>query len=99
MDNNVYIGVATLEIHIPEARSLKQKRSTTRKLVERVRSRHQVLAIEANHQDLYQRAGFAISALSTNPVDLESRLRRVERTIHDTFSGNILSWDVEIIQL
>jgi uncharacterized protein YlxP (DUF503 family) len=99
MKNNVYIGVATLEVHIPEARSLKQKRSTTRKLVEKIRSRHQVLAIETDHQDLYQRAGFAISALSTDAVDLESRLQRVERTVHSTFSGSILTWDVEIIQV
>ena len=99
MKQNIFIGVATLEVHIPDARSLKQKRSSTRKLVERIRSRHQVLAIEAGQQELYQRSTFAISALSTDPVDLESRFQRVEKTIFESFSGNILRWDVEIIQV
>ena len=99
MDNNIYVGIAKLEVHIPEARSLKQKRSSTRKLVDRIRTRHQVLVIESDRQDLYQRAGFAISALSTDPVDVESRLRRVENTVHETWSGNVLDWDVEIIQI
>jgi uncharacterized protein YlxP (DUF503 family) len=96
MNQNIYIGVATLEVHIPDARSLKAKRSSTRKLVEKIRSRHQVLAIEAGHQDLYQRATFAICGMSTNEVDLESRFRRVEQTVYATFSGNVLGWNVEI---
>jgi len=99
MDRNIYVGVAMLEVHAPEARNLKQKRSSTRKLVDRIKNRHHVLVIEAGGQNTYQRAQFAISALSTDPVDLESRMQRVERTIHETWSGNILRWDVEIIQL
>ena len=99
MNQNVYVGVARLELHIPRARSLKEKRSSTRSLIERIRNRHKVLVIEVDHQDLYQRAEFAISALSTDPVDLDSRMGRVERTIHENWSGNILNWDVEIIQL
>jgi len=99
MDNNIYVGIAKFEVHTPEARSLKQKRSFTRKLVDRIRNRHQVLVIESDQQDLYQRAGFAVSALSTDPVDVESRLQRVEKTVHETWSGNVLAWDVEIIQI
>jgi len=94
---NIYIGVATLAVHIPDARSLKQKRGHTRKLVDRIRNRHQVLVVEADGQDLHQRATFAIGALSTDPVDLEARLQRVERTVHETWSGHILAWEVEII--
>ena len=98
-DVNIYVGVARLDLHIPEARSLKAKRSHTRGLVERIRSRHQVLVIEVDHQDLYQRAAVVISAISTDPVDLEARMRRVENTVNDTWTGNVLNWDVEIIQL
>ncbi len=96
---NIYIGVARLELHIPDARSLKAKRSHTRGLVERIRSRHKVLVLEVDYQNLYQRALVVISALSTDPVDLEARLQRVENTVNDTWTGNVLGWDVEIIQL
>jgi len=96
---NIYVGVARLELHIPDARSLKAKRSHTRGLVERIRSRQKVLVLEVDYQNLYQRASVVISALSTDPVDLEARLQRVENTVNDTWTGNVLGWDVEIIQL
>jgi uncharacterized protein YlxP (DUF503 family) len=99
VDRNIYVGLARLEVHIPEARSLKEKRSATRPLLERIRNRHHVLVIECGQQDLHQRAAFAVSGLSTDPVDLEARLQRVERTVHDTWSGHVLSWHVEIIQV
>ena len=95
---NIYVGVARLGLHIPEARSLKTKRSHTRSLVERIRNRHQVMVLETDHQNLHQRADFAICAASTDVVDLEARLQRVSDTINRNWSGNILDWDVEIIQ-
>ena len=95
----IFVGVARLTLHLPEARSLKAKRSHTRGLVERIRSRHQVLVVESDHQDLHQRATFAVCAISTDPVDLESRLQRVSRTVDDTWTGYVLGWDVEVLQV
>ena len=97
--NPVYVGVARLSLHLPEARSLKAKRSLTRSLVERIRARHQVLVVEADHQDLHQRATFAVCALSTDPVGLESRLQRVSQTVDTTWSGYVFGWEVEVVQL
>jgi uncharacterized protein YlxP (DUF503 family) len=96
---NIYVGVATLEVHLPEARSLKQKRGPIRQLIDRIRSRHHVLVVERDGQDLHQRATVSVCALSTDPVDVESRLQRVESTVHDTWGGYILGWNVEIIQI
>jgi uncharacterized protein YlxP (DUF503 family) len=97
--SNIYVGVARLGLHIPEARNLKSKRRHTRSLLERIRNRHQVVVLETDHQDLHQRAEFAICAVSTDPVDLEARLQRVSTTIDRTWSGNILDWTVEVIQV
>jgi len=96
---NIYIGVARLGLHIPEARSLKEKRSQTRSLVERLRNRHQVMVVETDHQNLHQRAEFAICAVSTDVVDVEARLQRVSDTIDRSWSGHVLDWDVEVIQV
>ena len=98
MSGETFIGVAHLELHIPEARSLKAKRAPVRSLVEKIKNRHKVLVIEVDHQDLYQRARLTICALSTNPVDVEARLQRVEKTIDLNWRGHVLSWDVEVIQ-
>jgi uncharacterized protein len=97
--SRLYVGVARLELHVPDARSLKEKRSHTRSLLERIRARHQVLVIEADGQDLHQRATFAVCALSTRAADLEERLERVARTVDETWPGHVLGWNVDIHQV
>ncbi len=99
LSGETYVGVAHLELHVPEARSLKAKRGPVRSLVEKIRNRHQVLVIEAGHQDLQQRSRLAICALSTSSLDIEARLRRVEGTIDRNWSGHVLSWEIEIVQM
>jgi uncharacterized protein YlxP (DUF503 family) len=98
LSGETYIGIAHLELHIPEARSLKAKRAPVRSLVEKIKNRHQVLVIEADHQNLYQRASLTICAISTDPVDVEARLQRVEKTIDLNWHGHVLNWDVEVIR-
>ena len=95
----IFVGVARLELHIPEARSLKDKRRQTLSLLQRLRARHQALVIEADGQDLYQRAGFAICVMSTSVTDAEARLQRISNTVDENWCGNILSWDVEVLQI
>ena len=50
------VGLLTLEIHLPDAHSLKDKRQVVRKLKERLRARFNVAVAELDHQDLWQRA-------------------------------------------
>jgi len=99
LSGETYVGIAHLELQVPEARSLKAKRGPVRSLIEKIKNRHQVLVIEADHQDLQQRAGIAICALSTSSVDIEARLRRVEQTVDRNWSGYVLSWEIEIVQI
>ena len=95
---NLYVGIARLEVHVPEARSLKDKRSHVRGLVERLRSRHQVLVLETEGQNLHQTAAIAVCAISTNGGDLEARLQRVRSTVDETFAGHVVGWNVEIFE-
>jgi uncharacterized protein YlxP (DUF503 family) len=99
MSGKVYVGVAHVELHLPEARSLKAKRAPVRSLVERIKARHRVLVIEADNQNLYQRTSLAVCALSTDPVDLEARLQRVVNTVDRSWSGHVLSCEIEVADM
>jgi uncharacterized protein YlxP (DUF503 family) len=99
LSGGTYLVIAHLELHVPEARSLKAKRGPVRSLVEKIRNRHQVLVVETEYQDLYQRTRLAICSLSTDAVDAEARLQRVERTVDRNWAGHVLSWEVEIVQV
>ena len=56
------IGVFSLELHLPMARSLKDKRQVVKRLKQRLRSKLNVAVAETNdHGELWQRAGRLLS--------------------------------------
>jgi uncharacterized protein YlxP (DUF503 family) len=71
------IGLLTLELHFPGARSLKDKRQALRSLETRVRNRHNVALAEVEHQDLWQRARLAVVSVNTDHEHLERTLLAV----------------------
>jgi uncharacterized protein len=71
------IGLLTLDLHFPGARSLKDKRQALRSLEARVRNRFNVSLAEVEHQDLWQRARLAVVSVNTDHDHLETTLRNV----------------------
>ena len=64
------VGLLTLELHIPHARSLKDKRMVLRSVKDRLR-KFNVAVAEVEHQDLWQRATLGVVAIAdaTDAVD------------------------------
>ena len=71
------IGLLTLELHFPGARSLKDKRQALRSLETRIRNRFNVSVAEVDHQDLWQRSCLAVVSVNTDHTHLESTLQSV----------------------
>jgi uncharacterized protein YlxP (DUF503 family) len=71
------IGLLTLDLHFPGARSLKDKRQALRSLEQRVRNRFNVSIAEVEHQDLWQRARLAVVSVNTDHDHLEATLQSV----------------------
>lgn len=71
------IGLLTLDLHFPGARSLKDKRQSLRSLLDRVRNRYNVSIAEVEHQDLWQRSRLAVVAVNTDPGHLDATLERI----------------------
>jgi uncharacterized protein YlxP (DUF503 family) len=76
-DKNIYISLLTIELRIPWARSLKDKRSAVRGLKDRLRSRFNASVAEVTHQDKWQRAVIAVCILDSDRRKLESNMTRV----------------------
>jgi hypothetical protein len=68
------IGLLTLDLHFPGARSLKDKRQALRSLETRLRGRFSVAVAEVEHQDLWQRARLAVVSVNTDHGHLDSTL-------------------------
>jgi len=69
------IGLLSLELHLPGARSLKDKRQALRSLESRLRNRLNVAVAEVEHQELWQRARLAVVSVNTDHIHLEQTLQ------------------------
>jgi len=78
------IGLLELELHLPEAQSLKDKRQPLRSILSRVRQDHNVSIAEVAHQDEWQRAGLAVVGVNTERVAMERTLDLILRAIEET---------------
>lgn len=70
------VGAFHVEIHLPEAHSLKEKRAVIRGLKDRLRSRFNVSVAELGGQELWQRALVGVVAIGPDRVYLEGLLER-----------------------
>ena len=95
----LFVAVAQVELHLPGARSLKDKRQDVRSLVERLRHRLAVLVVESDHQELHQRAALAISALATDAEAARGTAARALDLVHESFPGIVLDERVEVVQV
>ena len=73
------VGVLTLELHLPESHSLKDKRHTVKGLKDRLRSRFNVAVAEIGYQDIWQRALISAVTVSGDHTRAEQVLQSVER--------------------
>lgn len=83
------IGVLTLELHLVDSQSLKDKRHWVTGLKERLRNRHNVAVAEIDFQDVWKRGLVAAVTVSNSRAHCEQMLEGVERTASD-FLGPLL---------
>jgi uncharacterized protein len=75
------IGVCTLQLSIPAALSLKEKRRVVKSIIARVRNEFNVAIAEVDDQDLWQSAVIAIVCVSTAQSHAHGQLEAVVRFI------------------
>ena len=78
-DTDLFISRLTIELMIPWARSLKDKRSAVRSLKDRLRARFNASVAEVAHQDKWQRAVIAVCILASDRRQLESDMARARQ--------------------
>jgi uncharacterized protein YlxP (DUF503 family) len=91
------IGLLTLDLHIPQARSLKDKRRAVRGLEARIKARYNVAVAEVGHHDLRQRARLAVVSVNTDEGHLVSTLEAVSGEAERSREIEVLSGETEIL--
>lgn len=78
------IGVCTLQISIPFAMSLKEKRQVVKSLIARVRNEFNVAINEVDDQDIWQSAVLGMACVSTSQGYAHGQLEAVIKFIDKT---------------
>jgi len=96
----VTIGVYSFEIHLPESRSLKDRRQVVRRIKDRIRSRHNAAVVEDGEQaDLWQRAGLFVVSIASRREVLEEMFEAVLREAESQVPGHVTETGREFIDL
>ena len=92
------IGLITIELHFPEAQSLKAKRMVVKSIKDRLRRRFNVAVAETGYLELWQRAELcAVSVNGTRSI-LESELEAVSRELEEHYTAELLGTRFELIE-
>ena len=93
------IGVYTFELHLPGARSLKNKRQVVRRLKDRLKARYNVAVAEMDdHADRWQRASMAVVSVASSRDALERLFEAVHREAELHVPGQVIETGIEYIE-
>jgi uncharacterized protein YlxP (DUF503 family) len=74
-----FVAILTVELHFPEAASLKGKRHFVRSAKDTLRSRFGAAVAEVDHHDLWQRATLTVACVARSAHDAEELSAGAER--------------------
>ena len=92
------IGLTKFELHLPHARSLKDKRRVVKSLVERLHERYRVSVMESGFHDLHQRAEGSIAYLAGSESELDRMAAEMRRLVDGADEAMVGKWDDEVLE-
>ena len=90
------VALLSVALHIPEARSLKDKRTVLRSVKDRLK-KFNVAVAEVEHQDLWQRAEIGIVTVATSAEHVDRVFSSVVDEIERAAPGMLTHTDVEYL--
>jgi uncharacterized protein YlxP (DUF503 family) len=90
--------VVRLELELPFASSLKEKRKTIRSVKDRLR-RKNVSLVEFGHQDSWQRASVELAVAAVDRGAAEEKREEVRRALLNYDDLAIIEWREEFVKL
>jgi len=91
------VGLLTLEIYIPDARSLKDKRQVLRSLKDRLRRQFNIAIAELDHQETWQRALVGVVSISADTRHLEDSLEKVANESERLLGRDLVGSAIEVL--
>ena len=91
------IGVCTVDLHLPESGSLKNKRLILKSLKDRIKKNFNVSISEIDHHDLWQRSLLGIAIVTTEVQFAHKVMAKVVDFIRSEPRVVLIDYEVEIL--
>jgi uncharacterized protein YlxP (DUF503 family) len=91
------VAVGTVELHLPEVHSLKEKRHILKGIKERVRNQFNVSIAEVDHHDTWQRAALAVACVSDDSRHANEVISKTVNFIESVADGRVIDVSIEIL--
>ncbi len=91
------VGLLTLDLHIPEANSLKSKRRVIKSLIEKIKNKFNVSVSEVDMQNLWQRSVIGIAYVSNETVMINRVFEKIRTQVNNTHSVELINSDMEML--
>jgi uncharacterized protein len=92
------VGIVAIQLHIPEAHSLKDKRRVVQALVARMHERHRVSVAETAYHDAHQRAEIGVAAVGKSEGEVERLLERLREEIEGRGDALVTRFEPQILE-
>lgn len=80
-NESMFIIYGRVELHIPGARSRKDRRQVIQSLTSRLKNRYSLSVMELDHQESWQRSALGFAAVCRGPNQAEQIRRAVQETL------------------
>jgi uncharacterized protein len=91
------VGLLTLELHLPDARSLKDKRQVLRSLKDKLRAGFNVAVAELDYQDTWQRSVVGVVTLANEEQYVREALQKVLAEADNILGSLIVSQAMDLL--
>ena len=91
------IGLLTVDLHIPESQSLKDKRKIIKSILDSLRHRFNVSCAEVSRHDQWQRATLGIACVNTDQAHANATLSRAIDLMDQVNEAEIINTHIEFV--
>jgi len=91
------VGLLTLDLHIPEANSLKSKRMVIKSLIQKIKNKFNVSVAEVDAQNLWQRCVIGIAYVSNETVMINRVFEKIRTQVNNTHSVELINSEMEML--
>jgi uncharacterized protein YlxP (DUF503 family) len=94
-----FVGILTVDLHLPEAQSLKQKRREVLRVKQRLARQVGASVAEVDHHDLWQRCRLSLAVVAREAGEAADQLDQASRRLGTDPEWQVMSEQREVLDI